>query len=178
VRAAFGHAGPHAWAPHAKWFYDPRWSGGGCVIDLGVHIVDVVRYVTADDVAEVGALLRRRAGGVEVDAQLLLRLGGGALATVHASWSARPGPDRQLTIVGDEGTLHLDARTPLTCYAPGADGERVPLPESTSSPLLEFLGAVEHGHTPAVTAADGRAAVAVVEAAYRSAETGRIVTVE
>ena len=177
VRAAFGHGGPQAWAPNATWFFDKDVAGGGCLIDLGVHVIDLVRYVTGDDIVEVGALLNGDAGGVETDAQLLVRLGRGAIGTVHASWSSRPGPDHQLTVVGTEGTLHLDSRTALTFLPLDGERERVALPETTSSPLDEFLAAVRGERAPTVTAADGRAAVAVVEAAYRSARDGTVVPV-
>jgi predicted dehydrogenase len=182
LRAAFGHAGPHAWAPRATWFFDRSRAGGGCLIDLGVHIIDVVRHVTGDDIVAVaailnGPLLNGGAGGVEVDAQLLVRLGGGAIGSVHASWSSRAGPDQQLTVVGTQGTLHLDTRTALTFLPLDGERERVPLPESTGSPLEELMAAIRGERAPTVTADDGRAAVAVVEAAYRSAADGCTVSV-
>jgi UDP-N-acetylglucosamine 3-dehydrogenase len=172
LRAAFGHAGPHTWAPQATWFYEPSQAGGGCLIDLGVHIIDVIRHVAADDIVEVAAALNGPAGGVEVDAQLLVRLGGGAIGSVHASWSSRPGPDQQLTVVGTRGTLHLDTRTSLTFLPVDGERERVPLPETTGSPLEELLAAIRGERVPTVTADDGRAAVSVVEAAYRAAADG------
>ncbi|HEX5613874.1 MAG TPA: Gfo/Idh/MocA family oxidoreductase [Acidimicrobiia bacterium] len=170
-RVAFGHAGPQHWAPEATWFFDPAVSGGGCLVDLGVHAVDLVRAVTADDVIEVAAALTRHHDGVEHDAQLLARLAGGAMGSVHVSWTARPGPDHQLTLFGDAGTLHLDGRTPLTWFpADGGARERVELPDVTSSPLEELLAAIRGERNPSVTARDGRAAIAVVDAAYRAAE--------
>ena len=177
LRAAFGHGGPRAWAPEATWFFDRSEAGGGCLIDLGVHIIDVIRHVAGDDIVEVAALLNGPAGGVEVDAQLLVRLGGGAIGSVHASWSSRSGPDQQLTVVGTHGTLHLDTRTPLTFLPPDGERERVSVPESTGSPLAELLAGIRGERLPAVTAYDGRAAVAVVEAAYRSAADGCTVAV-
>ena len=168
-RASFGHGGPQTWAPHAKWFFDPAESGGGCLIDLGVHVIDLIRFVTADDISSVAAVLTRRKSAVETDAQLLATLRGGAIGTIHASWSSRSGPDHQLTIIGTEGTLHLDNRTPLTFVDPQGKRERVALPEATSTPLAELLAAIAGEREPSVTAADGRAAVAVVQAAYASA---------
>ena len=173
VRAAFGHAGPQTWAPEATWFFDRSASGGGCLIDLGVHIIDVVRYVTGAEIGAVACLLDEVADTqVETDAQLLVRLVGGAIGTVHASWSSPAGPDQQLTVIGTRGTLHLDSRTPLTFIAVDGARERVALPEVTSNPLLELLASMRGERPPSVTAADGRAAVAVVEAAYRSAASG------
>jgi predicted dehydrogenase len=175
-RVAFGHAGPQAWAPDAKWFFDRSSAGGGCLIDLGVHAIDLVRAITMRDVVEVSALLGGLAGDVESDAQLLLRLDNDAIGTVHASWASRPGPDHQLTLVGTDGTLHLDARTPLTFVPLTGERERLTLPEVTGSPLDELLAAIRGDREPTLRAADGRAAVAVVDAAYRSAAEHRAVT--
>jgi len=178
LRAAMGHGGPQAWAPKATWFFDKEAAGGGCLIDMGVHVIDLVRYVTGDDIVEVSALLDRSVEGeVETDAQLLVQLRRGAIGTVHASWSSRPGPDHQLTVVGTDGTLHLDSRTPLTLLPLAGERERIALPEASTSPLHEFLAAVRGERAPSVTAADGRAAVAVVEAAYESASSCRAVTI-
>jgi predicted dehydrogenase len=115
------------------------------------------------------------AGDVESDAQLLLRLDNDAIGTVHASWSSRPGPDHQLTLVGTAGTLHLDTRTPLTFVPLAGERERLTLPEVIGSPLTELLAAIRGDREPTLNAADGRAAVAVVDAAYRSAVEGRAV---
>jgi predicted dehydrogenase len=177
LRAAFGHGGPHTWAPEATWFYDGSQSGGGCLIDLGVHILDVVRYVTGDDIVEVAARLQRPNGGVEIDAHLTVGFRRGAIGSVHASWSSSSGLDQQLTIIGTSGTLHVDARTPLTLFDLDGEHARVPLPDGVGSPLAEFLAAVRGERAPSVTAADGRAAVAIVDAAYRAAATGRTETV-
>jgi len=176
-RIAFGHAGPQAWAPQATWFFEQTAAGGGCLMDLGVHAIDLARAVTGDDIAQVSAVLNGQAGDVETDAQLLVRTRTGAIGSIHASWSARPGPDHQLTLFGTEGTLHLDARSRLTLVTAAGERTAVELPEATSSPLEELLAGVRGERAPSVTAADGRAAVAVVEAAYLSAATGQLVDV-
>ena len=175
-RAAFGHGGPEGWAPQGEWFLDRDQSGGGSLIDLGVHVIDLVRAVTGDDIAAVSALLNGHRGNVEADAQLLARLRSGAIGSIHASWSSRAGSDNQLTVIGTEGTLHLDSRTPLTYIDVQGTRERLALPDTTSSPLAELLAAIAGTRSPSVTAADGRAAVAVVEAAYHSAAHGSVLT--
>jgi predicted dehydrogenase len=178
ARAAFGHSGPEHWAPDATWFRDVARAGGGALTDLGVHVIDTVRAVLADDVVAVSALVDRdpRLGAVEDDAQLLLRFARGAVASVHASWVARPGPDHQLTVFGTAGTLHLDGRTAPTLFpADGTAGVVLGMPAATTV-YRAFVDAVAGG-APAVTAADGRAAVAVVAAAYESARSGSLVDV-
>jgi UDP-N-acetylglucosamine 3-dehydrogenase len=178
-RAAFGHGGPQVWAPEATWFFAHATSGGGCLIDLGVHIVDVVRFVVGDEIVSVAGLLNGTVGDVETDAHVLARTGRGAIGSIHASWSSNAGPDQQLTVVGTDGTLHLDTRTPLTLFSVAGERERIALPDAIASPYTELIAAMHGEHPPSVTAADGRAAVAVVEAAYRSAADGcTLVTVE
>ena len=115
-------------------------------------------------------VLNGQAGDVETDAQLLVRMRAGAIGSIHASWSARPGPDHQLTVVGTEGTLHLDARTPLTLVTASGERSRVELPDTTARRSTSSWPPCAASAPPTVTAADGRAAVAVVEAAYRSAD--------
>jgi predicted dehydrogenase len=175
-RAAFGHAGPQEWASRADWFFDAAKAGGGCLMDLGVHVIDLLRAVTDDDIVAVAALCNGRRGDVEADAQVLARLASGAIGSIHASWSSSSGPDHQLTVVGTDATLHLDRRTPLTLL--GLDGarERLELPDTTGSPLDELIAAIRGERAPSVTAADGRAAVAVVEAAYNSAALNSVFT--
>ena len=176
IRVAFGHAGPQHWAPDATWFFDAAASGGGALIDLGVHAADLARSVVADDIIEVAAFLRERPDGVEEAAQVTMRFAGGAIGTLHASWVARPAPDHQLTVFGSEGTLHLDGHTPLT-FRPGGGGESraVPIPPRDDRVDLYagFADAIELGARPPVTGDDGRAAVAFVTTAYEAARSRR-----
>ena len=181
-RCAWGHAGPQGWAPDADWFRDPAVAGGGALIDLGVHAADVLRSVLGDDPVEVSALLPRSGATqheVEEIAQLVVRFAGGAIGTLQASWAVAAGSDNQLTIQGTLGTLHLDDRTPPTLLPP-TNGEALRLTLADHSPTVfdAFIHAVETRTEPAVTAADGRAAVALVTAAYRSAASGRLERVD
>lgn len=178
VRAAFGHSGPKDWAREATWFFDPAQSGGGPLIDLGIHAIDFVRYVTQLDVTDVAAMLFGD-GAVEDAAHVLFRFDSGATGSLHTSWVTRPAPDFSLTLFGTEGTLHVDARTPLSIRAATGEKREVELPADLSSPYVDFVRAVagSGADTPAATAADGRAALAVVCAAYEAARAGRTVPV-
>ncbi len=180
-RCAWGHAGPEHWAPDAGWFRDPALAGGGALIDLGVHVADVLRSVLDDEAVAVSALLWPGANGngggdrVEDVAQLLLRFSQGAVGSLQASWAVAAGGDHQLTVQGTGGTLHLNDRTPPTLFpAGGGDPVALDLPEKGPGVFETFVDAVAHGSPLVVTAADGRAAVALVAAAYRSAASGRL----
>lgn len=178
ARAAFGHGGPKDWAPEASWFWDPELSGGGPLIDLGIHAIDFVHYVTQQDVTEVAAMTYG-SGDVEDAAHVLLRFSSGATGSVHASWVTRPAPDFSLTLFGTEGTLHVDARTPLNVRAKTGEKRDVDMPAVDSNPYVDFVRSIDGsaGDIPAAGGEDGRAAVAVVCAAYEAARMGRTVAV-
>lgn len=89
----------NAYGPDKAWFYDPALAGGGCVMDLGVHLVDLALWVLDfPKIAGVSALLL--AGGepvgpgqVEDYAVATLTLGNGAVARIACSWRLPAGRD-------------------------------------------------------------------------------------
>jgi predicted dehydrogenase len=174
LRAAFGHAGPQVWARDASWFFDRARSGGGALIDMGIHIIDVVNFVTGLRAREVTAMTSG-SDPCEDAAQLVIGFGNGAIGSVHASWVARPAPDMSLTIFGADGTLHFDIRTPLTLRPADGKKEEIELPKVTANPFDDFARVVS-GDLPAGPAASGeeaRDAIAIVDAAYASAQSGK-----
>jgi predicted dehydrogenase len=89
----------NAWGPDKAWFYDPALSGGGCVMDLGVHLVDLALWVL--DFPEVkGAttqLLSKgeplHAGVVEDYAVAQLELANGTSVRLACSWNLPAGQE-------------------------------------------------------------------------------------
>jgi predicted dehydrogenase len=89
----------NAWGPDKEWFYDPALSGGGCVMDLGVHLVDLALW--ALDFPELtGAtaqLLSKgkplREGMVEDYAVAQLELGTGTSVRLACSWNLPAGQE-------------------------------------------------------------------------------------
>jgi len=173
ARVAFGHAGPHTWAPEASWFYDASLSGGGPLIDLGIHAVDFTRFVTADEITDVAAMLHGD-GGVEDAAHVLMRFASGATGSLQSSWIVRPPSDFGLTLFGTDGILHVDARTPLHVRPAEGRKREVELPVVTANPFTDFVRTIKGAtDTQQATAEDGRQALAVVCTAYEAARTGR-----
>ncbi len=91
----------NAYGPDKPWFYDPRLSGGGCVMDLGVHLVDLALW-TLDwpQVTRVASHLY--AGGNALNGDLkhvedygiaTLDLSGGIVAHLACSWRLSAGSD-------------------------------------------------------------------------------------
>ena len=91
----------NAYGPDKPWFYDPALSGGGCVTDLGVHLVDLALWVldfpavlrTSSRLFASGKPLARRADQAEDYALATLDLETGATAHLTCSWRLPAGQD-------------------------------------------------------------------------------------
>ena len=107
----------NAYGPDKAWFYDPKRSGGGCLIDLGIHLIDLalwlvdfpaVERVTGNLLAN-GRAFKGREVEVEDFAQAALRLANGANVNVSCSWKAHAGQDAviEASIFGSQGGAKL-----------------------------------------------------------------------
>jgi predicted dehydrogenase len=107
----------NAYGPGKPWFYDPALSGGGCVMDLGVHLVDLALW-TLDHpgVAEVtgklfagGEPLGDRPDRVEDYAVATLALETGTAVQLACSWRLQAGCDAMISAAfyGTEGGAAL-----------------------------------------------------------------------
>lgn len=89
----------NAYGPQSTWFWDPKLSGGGCLIDLGVHLVDLLLWLfDFPDVVEArGTLLRdgHPPGADEVESYATgeIRLANGVHARIACSWNLNAGRD-------------------------------------------------------------------------------------
>ncbi len=91
----------NAYGPDKPWFYDPKLSGGGCVIDLGIHLVDLALWILGcPNVARVtsrllsrGKPITARAERVEDYAEARLDLESGAVIRLACSWNLPAGCD-------------------------------------------------------------------------------------
>ncbi|MDQ4135376.1 MAG: Gfo/Idh/MocA family oxidoreductase, partial [Pseudomonadota bacterium] len=91
----------NAYGPDKPWFYDPALSGGGCVMDLGVHLVDLALWTldfpAVRDVSSRlfagGEPLGGRADTVEDYAVATLTLETGAVVQLACSWRLQAGRD-------------------------------------------------------------------------------------
>jgi predicted dehydrogenase len=101
----------NAYGPDKAWFYDPKLAGGGCVIDLGTHLVDLALWTLGrPGVADVRSHLLRH-GGHEVEdyAVAQLELDTGAAVSIACSWNLPIGRDCAIeaAFYGSEGSVRL-----------------------------------------------------------------------
>jgi len=103
----------NAYGPDKPWFYDRALSGGGCVVDLGVHLVDLalwsldfpaVRSVTSH-LKSGGQTMGAGAQGVEDFAVATVELETGTILRLACSWHLHAGRDAviEAQFYGDKG---------------------------------------------------------------------------
>jgi len=96
----------NASGPDKSWFYQRSLSGGGCLLDLGTHLVDLALWLTDESsvVRASGTLLRRgrplRLGGEDVEdyATAELTLASGARARLACSWGLSAGAEALISV--------------------------------------------------------------------------------
>jgi UDP-N-acetyl-2-amino-2-deoxyglucuronate dehydrogenase len=186
-----------------KWYRPPEYyagsqwrgtwalDGGGALMNQGIHTVDLLLWLLGP-IASVSARAATGLHSIEVEDTLVatLQFASGVLATLETTTAAYPGYPRRVEITGVEGTVtiegdHLvgaDFRSALEQDASLTSG-----PTSTaaqSSPVVsdvtphrrvfeDFVEAIRTNREPACSGVEGRRSVAVVEAIYESARTGR-----
>jgi len=125
-----GDGRPQASSAPWTWWFDAG-QGGGILGAVGSHLIDLCRYWTDSEVTEVGGGVAtfvperddadrvRRAVTADDFASLVLRLGGGVVATIALSAVAHHGPGHFGQITGSHGTIILTGETKLEIGAPG-----------------------------------------------------------
>src|SRR5262245_22539784 len=187
------------WYRTADYYQSAAWrgtlalDGGGALINQAIHTVDLLRWI-AGPVGQVsaytGRLLHHNIEG-EDTITAALRFQNGALGVIEAATSVFPGFKRRLEITGTEGTAVLDgdnittwalrdgSPNPLPATAEVSDGSANPMAidcEGHRRVLEDFAQAIRENRAPVVDGREGRQALALVTAIYRSAQNGQPVT--
>lgn len=188
LRCRYGHGGRTGY--EHEWRAD-RVSGGGELLDQGVHALDLFRWF-AGEFTEVSAMLSSSYWPIEVEdnAFCLLRSADGVTANLHASWTQWKNLF-SFEVFGDRGYLEIEGLG--GSYGPErlVIGERRPngIPaeqqiefsgEDTSwaAEWAEFTAAIREERAPEASGWDGWQALRLAEAAYESARTRAVVRIE
>ena len=195
IRGRIGHAGPEYWSEgKAHWFYDKKKSGGGAMIDIGVHITDLVRWFAGKKITDVFATIRTLEKKVNIDdnATVLFRFEDGTKGEIECSWTTRP-YEVTTSVYGSKGKMitSIGAEKPvkvmLVATGKGKDPncaikEICPKIASKSSgwenAVHYFIDCVIGKKKPFVSGEEGRATMAVINAAYESNAKGKWVKVK
>lgn len=196
VRAREAHSGPHA-----DHFWDAELAGGGALLDMGCHTVEAARYFFGKDVAVTEAfawgatMTHADKTTAEDNAVAMLKFASGGISITEASWSAKGGMELRNEIVGTEGRLVTDSTAtsvwgfiskPAGYLMEKADADTgfvYPIPDEArhygyQEELRHFVECHRTGAEPRETFVDGYIVNVILDACYRSMESGRWEPVE
>lgn len=154
--------------------FPPRMSNVGVVIDLAVHDIDLIRWFTDSDIAEVQPMLASARAQNEDIALLQFRTESGVLAQITTNWLT-PFKARTVHVATRKKYVIADllTRQVTECFGFQSDGSysmrhlSVGHAEPLRAELLAFVSAIRSGNPPAVTGEEG---VASLEVAIRCLE--------
>ncbi len=179
ARAHIGSPGPEHWAPEAKWFFEKSPTAGGALIDIGIHALDLLRYLIRKEVTSVSAItwtIRKRIT-VEDNAAFLMMFSHGAGGALEATWCQFPG-EFSWMVYGEKGYLemkngslflHLGGRP----YSKRTTRLRLVKRSPTGNAFEHFVRCVRRGIKPISDGEDAAKSLEVILAAYKSARTGK-----
>ena len=172
------------------WYQDKDKAGGGAVIDLALPLIDLLTHLmTPAKVTSVYAVAHYKLTGlaVEESASLLLKFDTRASAEISVAWATNQPPTQAgstLRLAGDAGAVDVyTTQGPVVYRAFDAQGQAKATPlkqpklAGHAALLRAFRSAILGEAQPAPGPADGVTLMQVVEAAYKSIETGRAVEV-
>ena len=180
--------------PHSDWFWDNTLAGGGAIIDMGCHCVEIIRNFIGKNIrpTEVMCWADTLVHPVEGEDHGigLVRFENGAMGQFEVSWAFRGGMDLRDEISGTEGTIWLNhwLRTGFEMFTSGSKGGYVAEKAEGDSGWLFPVGdeAAELGYTdmfnnmfnsmdnneePMETFYDGYIVNTIIDACYKSAKT-------
>jgi predicted dehydrogenase len=107
IRAVHGHKGGKDFGP--AWITDRSMTGGGTLMDNGIHMIDLARWFLGDVISSVGMSSNHswRKPGCEDNGFLLMRSAAGRIASVQGSWTEWRGYGWRMEIFGTSGVIRF-----------------------------------------------------------------------
>ena len=189
VRSRETHPGPHS-----DWFWTPEISGGGVLLDMGCHCIEIARNFIGKEIKPIEAMCWADTQVHPIEAEDhaigLVKYANGAIGQFEVSWSFRGGMDLRDEVSGMEGTIWLNhfLRTGFEMFT--ATGEGAYIAEKAESetgwlfPVGDEVGelgydnmfddmfnSMDEKNQPLESFYDGYVVNAIMDACYKSAES-------
>jgi predicted dehydrogenase len=181
--------------PHSDWFWNIEMAGGGAILDLGCHCIEISRNFIGKDIRPVEVMCWADTQVKPIDAEDhaigLVKYENGAIGQFEVSWTFRGGMDLRDEVMGTEGTIWVNSflRTGFEMFTTGkgeggyvaekaesATGWLFPVGDEAhelgyTHMFTDMFNAIEEGRQPQESFYDGYVVNAIIDAAYKSAKT-------
>ena len=180
--------------PHSDWFWDIEQAGGGCILDLGCHCVEITRSYIGKDIKPIEVMCWADTQVKPIDAEDhaigLVKYENGAIGQFEVSWTFRGGLDLRDEVMGSEGTIWTNSflRTGFEMFITGKGADYVAEKAESNTGWLfpvgdelnelgynhmfmDMFNALEKKLEPKETFYDGYVVNCILDAAYKSAKT-------
>lgn len=176
----------HTYYASAGWRATWEWDGGGCLMNQGVHGIDLTQWIMGK-VARVNAHCRRltRNIAVEDSAVALVEYVNGALGVLEGTTSISPGRGTRLEINGNDGSIVLDngkivswdmeGEESVEAEAEGQGTAADPLALTATghqAHVEDLCAAIRENRPPAISGQEARHAVEIIKSIYLSSREG------
>ena len=180
------------WGP-AGWFTQKQLAGGGALADMGIHALDTARFLLGDpQPVSVYAKLGTHYKDFDVDdtGVIIIEWDNGATSFIESGWwqPHADGPEAATQLYGTQGFGQL---FPTQLELPNAKTQKVHVlksgfkfprrehcPQSMyDAQMAHFVDCIRKNKTPIPGGAEGLINMKVVDAAYKSSKTGKVVEV-
>lgn len=172
-------------APFLKWYpmeeglwrRDPAKSGGGVLMDLGSHSVDLLTYLLGD-VSKVAAFVNSRTAKWEVEetATVIMQMKSGAHAIVDTSFMV-PHSESALEIYGTKGSVLIANAKAKIHLNDSVREESEPSGNLFKARVEHFSRYINGEEEPVAPGIAGLKNIQIISAAYESARTGKFVSI-
>ncbi len=189
VRSRETHPGPHS-----DWFWDLEQAGGGAIVDMGCHCIEIIRNFVGKHNRPVEVMCWADTLVHPIDAEdhgiALIRFESGAIGQFEVGWAFRGGMDLRDEVSGSEGTIWLNhwLRTGFEMFTAGGQGSYVAEKAETDAGwlfpvgdevaelgyrdmFLDMFNAIDESREPLETFYDGYVVNTIIDACYKSAKS-------
>jgi len=187
--------------PHSDWFWNKELSGGGAIVDMGCHCIEIARGFIGKDSRPLEVTCWADTQVHPIDAEDhavgLVRYDNGAIGQFEVSWTFRGGMDLRDEVSGTEGTVWLNhwLRTGFDMFtnvgqggyvaekAEGDTGWLFPVGDEIGAlgyvaMFMDMFNSMDEGKEPMETFYDGYIVNTIIDACYKAAETKKWEPVE
>ena len=187
--------------PHSDWFWDKEQSGGGAIVDMGCHCIEIARNFIGKGVRPLEVTCWADTQVHPIDAEDhaigLVRYENGTIGQFEVSWTFRGGMDLRDEVSGTQGTIWLNQwlRTGFEMFtavgsqgyvaekAEGETGWLFPVGDEVNAlgyvhMFQDMLDSLDAGKQPMETFYDGYVVNAIMDACYKAAQSKKWEPVE